>query len=192
MINFSLPFRGTWIVFWGGDTKELNHHHENRAQKYAFDFVKVDNQNKTYAKSSRKNINYYCYEQEIISPANGEIVQVIDGVDDNEPGYLNGYWVAGNTVIIKHSKNLYSFLAHFKQNSICVKVGDKVKTGQLLGLCGNSGNSSEPHLHFHLQDQANTLFASGIKCSFKNVKLIKENKLLKNYSPVKDNLVCSA
>lgn len=87
-------------------------------------------------------------------------------MEDNEPGYLNGYWVPGNTIVIKHSKNLYSVLSHIKQNSITVKVGDEVAEGDALGQCGNSGRSSEPHLHFHLQNKANILFAKGVKCFF--------------------------
>jgi biotin carboxyl carrier protein len=187
MTNFQLPFTGEWFTYWGGDTREVNQHHDNPAQKYAFDFLILNNLNHSFKGKGLKNEDYFCFGQEIRSPAPGEVVQVIDGVDDNDPGYLNGYWVAGNTVIIKHSNSLYSFLAHFKQDSVAVKVGDKVKSGDLLGLCGNSGRSSEPHLHFHLQDKANTLFAKGIKCFFDEIYLIKDNQkeIVKKYSPVK-------
>ncbi|MGI0016990.1 MAG: M23 family metallopeptidase, partial [Nitrososphaera sp.] len=140
-----MPFKGEWFVLWGGDTKDLNQHHNNLAQKYAFDFVKVNRKGRTYHKSSKHNKNYYCFGTEIISPARGTVVQVVDGVDDNVPGYRNGYWLIGNAVIIKHSEKLHSLLAHFKQNTIAVKPGDKVKSGDFLGLCGNSGNSTEPH-----------------------------------------------
>lgn len=189
--HFYLPFKGEWLVGWGGDTKKLNQHHDNPAQKYAFDFIMIDEKGKSYNNSPRKNENYYCFNQEILAPNNGEIAQVVDGIDDNTPGYLNGYWVPGNTVIIKHSEKLYSCLAHFKQNSIRVKVGQKVKTGDLLGFCGNSGNSSEPHLHFHLQDKSNILFAKGVKCYFSEIKVKAGNneKVIKNYSPIKGDMI---
>jgi len=180
-----------WLTGWGGDTKKLNHHHDNLAQIYAFDFVMINNNKNTFKNDGKNNEDYFCFESQILAAAKGEVVQVVEGVDDNEPRYLNGYWVAGNTVIIKHSKKLFSFLAHFKQNSIKVKVGDKVKTGDLLGLCGNSGRSSEPHLHFHLQDRANTLFAKGVKCFFSQINLRKDNnnQTIKNYSPIKGDVI---
>ncbi len=192
-VPIRLPFKGEWFVFWGGDSKKLNQHHNNPAQKYAFDFVIVDKKGKTYSKSRSRNENYYCFNQEVVAPANGIVVQVIDGVDDNQPGYLNGYWVPGNTVIIENSKKLYSVLSHFKQNSVKTKVGQKIKAGDLLGLCGNSGNSSEPHLHFHLQDKANILFAKGVKCYFSKVEVTKNKKTIKiNYSPIKADIVSSS
>ena len=57
----------------------------------------------------------------------------------------------------------FLFFAHFKQNSIRVKQGQIIKQGELLGLCGNSGNSSEPHLHFHIQNVENMNIATGVK-----------------------------
>jgi hypothetical protein len=65
---------------------------------------------------------------------------------------MNRMFVPGNLVVIKHADGEYSLFAHFKQNSIRVKIGDKVAKGQLIGLCGNSGNSSEAHLHFQVQN----------------------------------------
>lgn len=176
-INFQLPFKKEWFVVWGGDTKKLNQHHDNQAQKYAFDFV-ILKKGKSYRKSPDQNENYYCFHKKIFSPAKGIVVQVVDGIEDNEPGYINGYWMPGNTIVIKHAEKVYSFLAHLSPFTIKVKVGDKVKSGDNLGLCGNSGRSSEPHLHFHLQDNKNILFAKGIKCFFN-----------KKYSPVKGDSV---
>jgi hypothetical protein len=186
-IEMHLPFKGEWLTGSGGDSKELNHHHDVPNQKYAFDFIMIGENEDSYDKNGNRNEDYYCFSQELLSPADGEVMQVVDGVDDNIPGYISGWWTFGNTVIIKHSTNIYSVLAHFQQNSIVVKVGDKVKIGDLLGLCGNSGRSSEPHLHFHLQDRPNVLFAKSVKCYFKEVKI--KNKILENYSPVRGDLI---
>ncbi len=113
----------------------------------------------------------------------GEVVLVVDGVKDNIPGVLNPIYIPGNTVIIKTATGEYAFFAHFKQHSIVVKQGQKVSTGALLGLCGNSGNSSEAHLHFHLQNVEDMTKATGVKCYFDQLKV---NGVLKSdYSPVK-------
>ena len=73
--------------------------------------------------------------------------------------------------IIKTATSEYAFFAHFKQHSIVVKQGQKLRTGELLGLCGNSGNSSEPHLHFHLQNVEDMVIATGAKCYFDQLKV---------------------
>jgi murein DD-endopeptidase MepM/ murein hydrolase activator NlpD len=82
-------------------------------------------------------------------------------------------------------------LAHLKQGSIVVKVGDNVKRGQLLGKCGNSGNSSEPHLHYHLQNSAVLQDGLGIKCVFQKAVVTKDGKTetRTNYSPMKGQIV---
>lgn len=75
-----------------------------------------------------------------------------------------------------------SIFAHFKQHSIVVKEGLKVKQGQLLGLCGNSGNSSEPHLHFHIQNIEDMNYATGVKCYFD--KILVNEQIKTDYSPI--------
>lgn len=178
-----LPFNGEWSVFWGGDTKELNYHVENEAQKNAFDIVITDKNGKTYKTDGKTNKDYYAFGKELISPCDAEVVLVVDGVKDNIPSELNPIYVPGNTVILKTAKNEYLFFAHFKQNSIVVKQGQKVKQGELLGLCGNSGNSSEAHLHFHIQNVENMNKATGAKCYFDEI--IVDGELKKDYSPIK-------
>jgi murein DD-endopeptidase MepM/ murein hydrolase activator NlpD len=90
-------------------------------------------------------------------------------------------------VVIKTTKGEYVFFAHFKQHSIVVKQGQQVKTGELLGLCGNSGNSSEPHLHFHLQNVEDMILATGVKCFFDQLKV--NGVLRSDYSPVKGDKI---
>jgi murein DD-endopeptidase MepM/ murein hydrolase activator NlpD len=95
--------------------------------------------------------------------------------------------VPGNAVTIKTVNNEYLFFGHFKQNSIVVKQGQKVNQGQLLGLCGNSGNSSEPHLHFHIQNVEDMNVATGIKSYFDKILVNGEAKT--NYSPIQHQKV---
>ena len=123
----------------------------------------------------------------MIAPSAGEIVLVVDGVKDNRPGEMNPAYVPGNTVIIKTENNEYLFFAHFKQHSIKVKHGQKVKQGDLLGLCGNSGNSSEPHLHFHIQNVEDINIATGVKCYFDEISV--NGNLMTDYSPIKDERI---
>lgn len=178
-----LPFKDEWTVTWGGDTAELNYHVESKAQKNAFDFVITDENGKSYKTDGKTNEDYYAFGKELIAPCDGKIVLVVDGIDDNVPGELNPIYVPGNTVILKTANNEYLFFAHFKQNSIKVKKGQKIKKGETLGLCGNSGNSSEPHLHFHIQNVKDMNVATGVKCYFDQI--VVDGKIKKDYSPIK-------
>ncbi len=187
----SLPFKGKWLVFWGGDTKELNQHHDTPNQRFAFDFVSADDSGKTYKGDGKTNEDYYAFGREILAPADGVVVTVINGVPDNVPGSMNPYSAVGNAVIIQHRENEVSVLAHFKLDTIKVKVGNKVTKGQVLGLCGNSGNSSEPHLHYHLQNTTIIQDGTGIKCLFDKVTIIKDGQpqTKMKYSPVKGDII---
>ena len=140
--ELSLPFKGKWLVFWGGDTKELNYHHDTPNQRFAFDFLGVNEEGKTHKGDGKINEDYFAFGREIIAPADGVVTEVINGVRDNVPGSMNPYSAVGNAVLIQHRDNEVSVMAHFKFDSIKVRVGDKVAKGQLIGLCGNSGNSS--------------------------------------------------
>jgi hypothetical protein len=189
LTELSLPFKGQWLVFWGGDTKAVNHHHDVTAQRFAFDLLGVDAMGETHRGDGSKNEDYFCFSREVIAPADGIVVEAIDGVRDNKPGSMNPYCLVGNCVVIQHRTNEFSVLAHFQRGSILVKVGEQVKRGQLLGKCGNSGNSSEPHLHYQLQDSPIFQDALGIKCVFQKVGLAKEGKTESNYSPVKGDII---
>ena len=185
--KLNLPFKGEWTVVWGGDTKELNYHVESEAQKNAFDIVITNDKGLSYKTDGKTNEDYYAFGKELIAPCDGEIVLVVDGIKDNKPGELNPIYIPGNTVIIKTAKNEYLFFAHFKQNSIKVKQGQKIKQGQLLGLCGNSGNSSEAHLHFHIQNVENMVSATGVKCYFDNLIVNGQSKT--DYSPIQKDKI---
>jgi murein DD-endopeptidase MepM/ murein hydrolase activator NlpD len=182
-----LPFKEEWTVIWGGDTKELNYHVESEAQKNAFDIVITDGKGNSYKTDGKTNEDYYAFGKDLIAPCDGEVVLVVDGVKDNVPGILNPVYVPGNTVIIRTQNNEYLFFAHFKQHSIVVKQGQKIKQRQLLGLCGNSGNSSEPHLHFHIQNVEDMNSATGAKCYFDKIQV--NGQIKTDYSPVQKDKI---
>lgn len=187
----ALPLKGRWRVVWGGDTKALNQHHDAPGQRYGFDFLGVGPDGKTRKGASNSNEDYYAFGREVLAPADGTVTDVIEGVRDNVPGSMNPYSAVGNGIVIQHREREVSVLAHLKQGSIVVKVGDKVKRGQALGLCGNSGNSSEPHLHYHLQNTPILQDGTGIKCFFQKVAVTRDGKTESKaaYSPLKDDIV---
>ena len=190
--DLRLPFKGRWLLSWGGDTKELNQHHDNRGQKFAFDFLGVGPDGKTRKGAAKMNEDYYAFGREIIAPADGTVTEAIDGVRDNSPGSMNPYSALGNAVIIEHRPGEVSVLAHLKQGTVAVKAGDRVKAGQVLGLCGNSGNSSEPHLHYHLLNTPVIQDGTGIKMRFASVGLVGKDgraEAKAGYSPVKGEVI---
>ncbi len=187
----ALPFKGRWLVFWGGDTHELNAHHDVPNQRFAFDLLGVGEDGKTQRGEGTRNEDYYAFGHEVLAPADGTVVEVIEGVHDNAPGSMNPYSAVGNCVVIQHREEEVSVLAHFKRGSIVVTVGDKVTCGQLLGQCGNSGNSSEPHLHYHLQNSPVLQDGLGIKCVFQKVVVSEDGKTETrvDFSPVKGEII---
>jgi murein DD-endopeptidase MepM/ murein hydrolase activator NlpD len=165
-----LPFRGEWYVFGGGDNEKVNNHISARGQRRAADIIIKGAGDLSHKGTGRRNEDYFVYGKEVLAAAPGTVVTAIDGVPDNEPGSMNPLCAVGNCLIIDQGSNEYAVYAHLKPGSLRVHRGDKVRTGQVLALCGNSGNSSEPHLHFHLQDNAILQSGAGITPYFTNVK----------------------
>lgn len=182
--KIQFPSEGEWYVTWGGDTKELNYHVEKKFQKNAFDFVIKDDKNKSYRTDGKKNEDYYAFGKQLFAPADGIAVYVKDGFPDNKPGEKTD---KPNEIVIRTEHGEYLVLLHFKKNSIAVKQGEKIRRGQLLGLVGNSGFSSEPHIHFHIMNGFPGAAATGIKCFFDKVSV--NGKTKKDYSPIQGERV---
>ena len=145
-----LPFDGTWEVFWGGRTPEQNYHAVDRGQRFALDFVVVRD-GSTHAGEGRAPEDYHCWDRPILAPAAGTVAAVVDGLPDQAIGEMDPANPAGNHIVLDLGEGEFAFLAHLRQGSVAVKPGERVDSGQEVGRCGNSGNTSEPHLHFHLQ-----------------------------------------
>jgi urea transporter len=142
-----LPFFGTWTVSQAHDG-EYTHQGEFR---HAWDFIITDSQSKQFMGSGDNLSDYYCYDKQVLAPAEGTIEQVVDDIPDNIIGDVDVQNNWGNTVIIRHSDDLFSSMSHLKPESITVKTGERVKQGDLIARCGNSGRSPYPHLHFQFQ-----------------------------------------
>jgi murein DD-endopeptidase MepM/ murein hydrolase activator NlpD len=151
----------------------------NNPQRYAIDFAKLVD-GLPYKNKGDKNEDWYCYNQPVLAAEGGTVVFAADGIANNlTPGKLDypiDYTnLTGNVVYIEHSDGTLAMYAHMIPNSLLVKAGQKVVTGQELGRLGNSGNSSAPHLHFHvvanpdrkkLVNYADGLFLEGLPYSF--------------------------
>ena len=94
---------------------------------------------------------YYCYGKPVTAAADGIVEMIINDVPDNVIGEANVKENWGNTVVIRHADYLYTSVSHLKPGSISVKKGERVKSGDVIGKCGNSGRSPYPHLHFQVQ-----------------------------------------
>ncbi|HRP59172.1 MAG TPA: M23 family metallopeptidase, partial [Vicingus sp.] len=138
---------GFWRVSQGYNGK-ITHKED---YQFALDFDVTDNENKTYKNSGYDLKDYYCFNLPIVAPASGWVVAIIDDVEDNAIKDVNIQQNWGNTVIIKHGEYLFSKLCHLKNESTTVKLGEYVYKGQVIGYCGSSGRSPEPHLHFQMQ-----------------------------------------
>ncbi|MGG4469936.1 M23 family metallopeptidase [Paenibacillus alvei] len=162
---YIMPIKEEWFVFWGGTNQFINYHYPYENQRYAYDLV-IMKDGLSYHDSRNNLSNYYAFNKEITAPAHGKIVKIVDGMKDNAIGELNSEYPEGNCVIMEHRNNEFSMLAHLKQDSIVVKEGDSITKGQLIALCGNSGNSTEPHLHFQVMNSSNYREGSSIRIRF--------------------------
>jgi murein DD-endopeptidase MepM/ murein hydrolase activator NlpD len=148
------------------------------AQRFAIDWLKIDEQGQTHSGDPLKNSNYYAYGSDAIAVADGVVSEVKDSIPENVPGITSRAvpitleTVGGNHVIIDIGGGHYAFYAHLQPGSIRVHRGDRVKRGQLIGLVGNSGNSTEPHLHFHVSDASSPLGSEGIPYAFESLEIL--------------------
>jgi hypothetical protein len=180
--SLALPFRGEWFVYWGGRTVDENYHAISKSQRFAYDILIVKD-GKSHTGDGKKVSDYYCYGSEVLAPAAGTVVWSCDSLPDQVPGQMDPQNPVGNGVVIDHGNGEFSLLAHMQPKSLRFKTGDKVKASDAVGLCGNSGNTTEPHIHYHLQDGADMKTAEGLPAPFSNIivngKPVAKAELLK-------------
>lgn len=187
--SYSFPLEGSWSAF---AAPSLNSHHRWAAiQEFSYDFIKMDATGNSHKKDGAKFKHYYAYGQPILAIGDGKVISVWN--DDPESDVLLGsettdenHWekvrslqmsllekgfehLMGNHVIIEHPNGEYSYYMHLKPESVCVKVNDPVSKGQKIAALGQSGMSSEPHLHFQLSDGPNLLESRSLPIVFDNV-----------------------
>ncbi|MTW12234.1 peptidoglycan DD-metalloendopeptidase family protein [Pseudoduganella eburnea] len=179
-VTISPPLRGLGWVALSGMSNDSVHRRTivavdgkaRIAQRFAADWTKIGKEGLAFSGDPAKNANWAAYGAEVLAVANAVVVDVKDGIPDNDPTAdkkavpINLETVGGNYVILDLGGGNFAFYAHLQPNTIRVKVGDHVKRGQTLALLGNSGNSDAPHLHFHVSDSNSPLGAEGLPYVF--------------------------
>ena len=178
------PLRGEWIA---GDSVNnrpdaahrravlIDDGHAWLSQRYAIDWVQyrtVDGVRTTWKGKEDRNESYFCYDQPIYSVADGKVVDMSDGAPENVP-HSGQYAIpidfnnaAGNHAVVEIAPHRFVLYAHMRPGTVRVKVGDRVHTGEILGHVGNTGSSTEPHLHMHIDDQSSFLGGNGVPYEF--------------------------
>jgi murein DD-endopeptidase MepM/ murein hydrolase activator NlpD len=182
-----LPFDGPWRVFHGGRTVLENYHAVASDQRFAYDILGADDQGRAYTGDGTANTDYPGFGRPVLAPADGTVLEAVDGVLDNVPSTPGTGHAAGNRVVIDHGNGEFSMLAHFRQGSIRVQAGATVHAGDVLGECGNSGNSTSPHVHYHLQNSPTWFAGEGLPAQFRGY--VADGRFVALGEPVKGELV---
>jgi hypothetical protein len=180
------PLRGEWIA---GDSINngpqaahrravlVDNGHAWLAQRYAIDWMQyqtVDGRRTTWRGPEDKNDSYFCYDHPIYSVADGEVIDMSDGMAENVPHSgkhavaIDFNNAAGNHVVVEIAPHRYVLYAHMRPGTVQAKIGDKIGVGQIIGHVGNTGSSAEPHLHLHIDDQPSFLAGNGVPYEFTN------------------------
>ncbi|MYK87537.1 MAG: M23 family metallopeptidase [Acidobacteria bacterium] len=153
---YTLPFEGEWLLCNGGATPETSHSWDVLGQRFALDFVQANEAFERHTGRGTRAADYFCYGQDILAAADGTVVRLESRVRQAFLGWgicdFTARSFVGNHVLIEHAEGEFALYAHLIRGSVTVAPGDRVTRGQVIGRCGHSGHSTEPHLHFHLQD----------------------------------------
>jgi hypothetical protein len=164
-VAFRLPLDGPLTVAWGGPTLSVNYHAVMPDQRWSFDLLITANGSTHRGAGSRLD-DYYAFGRPVLAPAAGLVRRVHDGEPDGPIGQWRVRGAAGNHVVIEVAPGEFLFIAHLQPQSIAVAPGDPIVAGQVIGRVGNSGNSSEPHVHLHLQTTPTPYLGEGIPFFF--------------------------
>jgi murein DD-endopeptidase MepM/ murein hydrolase activator NlpD len=189
---YHFPLAGRFFI--AAAATAHSHHRWVAAEEFALDIVQIGEGTRTSRGDGRRLQDHYAYGAAVLAVAAGKVVKVVDGLAESEeylrqPGEAFAAYnervgqmqqalveqgldkIPGNLVVIDHGNGEFSHYAHLAKGSAKVKLGDEVKQGQPIALLGNSGNTTEPHLHFQLTDGPDPLYSAGRPCRFANVEL---------------------
>lgn len=193
-IIIALPFTGLWLAQNSPARRVPSHGTDVWGERYAIDFVGVDARRRTSPFRDWRTLlateppeRFFAFGRAILSPVDGTVVEAHDGEIDHEARrsqlalvpYALGQGarvrqgveaIAGNFLIIKTSGDAFVALVHLRAGSLSVVPGDTVTTGQPIGACGNSGNSTQPHLHLQIMDSPDLALASGLPMRFRRYR----------------------
>jgi peptidase M23-like protein len=171
-----LPFDGTWYVV--AEHGYLDPHKRFLSEAFAYDFLQIGANGKSFQRDGKANADYYAYGKKVLAAKDGTVLYIRSDVAENMPGEnVNNDIPGGNVVIIDHGNGQYGYYAHLRPSTIVVKTGAHVKAGDPIAEVGNSGDSTEPHLHFHVMNKADVSEADGIPAGFENWKAQSYSRL---------------
>ena len=156
--ELAFPFsQGNYLILQGGSNFTTNpFHYQATSASFALDIIKLNRFGNRASHFYPRQLNQYnIFNEKILSPCSGTVIEAVDNQIDNKPKRVNTRHPAGNHLILL-CNNVKVFLAHLKQNSIRVTPGTHVSTGQVLASAGNSGFTDEPHLHIQANQLDNT------------------------------------
>jgi hypothetical protein len=175
------PLKGSrWVVVNGCCTGPNGHRQAVNpingafyvSERFAIDFAQLSVDKRLVQGDPEQLASYPSYGADVISVAPGVVVRTKDGIADNIPvGSLPPFsleTIGGNYVVVDIGEGHFAFYAHLQPGSLTVRVGDRVRQGEVLGLLGNSGNSDFPHLHFHVVDSPSPLASDGLPYEFRS------------------------
>ena len=190
--KYIFPLRGVSFAGWGASFH--TGHRWAIPEEFALDIARLGGNGLTHKGDGTRFEDYYAYGAEVLAAADGQVIgafneqpedpSAMQRPDESQEAYFARLQkeqagriakgkadLTGNYVLIDHGQSEYSFYAHFQPGSVRVHVGDRVKAGDVIGKLGSSGNSTEPHLHFHVCDKADSLMSAGIPVNFSNVTI---------------------
>lgn len=187
VIDLGPPLEGPGWVAVNGCCDSITHVRSDLAvngkihisQRFAIDWMKVNEDNRLYVGDPQELTSWFGYEENVLAVAEALVVTVVDEFPDQTPfilptevGSITLEEIDGNRVILALGNGQYAFYAHLKPGSIQVKEGDFVTRGQLIGLLGNTGNTSAPHMHFHLMETNSSLGSNGLPYTYDGFNLV--------------------
>jgi hypothetical protein len=152
-VVLDLPVQGMWLAGHAGATTFTNLH---TTHPYAIDVLKLGPDGRLMDGSDLVVTNWYGYDEPVYAPADGQVIEVVDGLPCGPIGNRDTVHPGGNHVVIDIGNDRQVLLAHLVAGSLAVEEGEVVTSGTLIGRVGNSGNSEAPHLHLHVQSASET------------------------------------
>lgn len=173
-VILDLPVRGIWLVGQAGASVLTNGHITNR---YAIDMLKLGPDGRLFMGDEERVTDFCSYGENIYAPADGRITQVQDGLPSDLMGNMDKDHPGGNYIIMDIGQGKYVYFGHLINGSIMVEEGQSVTAGTVLGRIGNSGYSTHPHLHMHVQNKPVSDREGRITYPFRFSK-IRRNRLI--------------
>lgn len=188
-IQVRMPSDGAWLVFWGGETAFRNYHVGVQVQRTACDIV-IWQDGATATSGGSRNEDYWCFGQPLLAPVDGTVAAAVDSFPDIPPQTAGDptHHPAGNHIVIE-TEGGFVLLAHAQQGSVTVKEGDVVVAGDQIANVGNSGNTSEPHIHIHGQSVADMFDPSAMPIPLVFTHLLVNGEIAEDQSLQADTVV---